>query len=84
MKPWPRCEWRWRLIAEPAPEDYHHAVTGIAFQRAVVLRHANDFANGCMVVVQQGHHVFGVCIFSENLRLNMRRSQKSAGHHLSN
>ena len=44
-------------------EDHHHAVTGVAFERAVVLD--DDFADGRMVVAQQGHHVFSVGAFSE-------------------
>ena len=44
-------------------EDHHHAVTGVAFERAVVLD--DDFADGRMVVAQQGHHVFRVGAFGE-------------------
>src|SRR6185312_6754576 len=39
-------------------EDDHHAVTGVSFERAVVFD--DDFADGRMVVAQQGHHVFRV------------------------
>src|SRR5580704_13595412 len=44
--------WHWIV------EHHHHAVTGVAFERAVVLD--DDFANGCMIVAQQRHHVFRV------------------------
>ena len=49
--------WHWII------EDHHHAVTSIAFERAVVLD--DDFADGRVVVAQQGHHVFRVGAFSE-------------------
>ena len=40
-----------------------NAVTGIAFKCAVVFD--DDFSNGCVVVAQQGHHVFRVGTFGE-------------------
>src|SRR6185437_16937132 len=42
---------------------HHHAVTSIAFERAVVLD--DDFADSRVVVAQQGHHVFRVGAFGE-------------------
>ena len=49
--------WYWVI------EDHHHAVTSVSFERAVVLD--DDFADGRMVVAQQGHHVFRIGAFSE-------------------
>ena len=53
-----RVLYRHRII-----EDHHHAVTGVPFERAVVLD--DDFADGRMVVAQQSHHVFRVGAFGE-------------------
>ena len=39
------------------------AVTGIAFERAAIPD--NEFADGRMVVAQQGHHVFRIGAFGE-------------------
>ena len=44
-------------------EDHHHTVASVAFEGAAILE--DDFANGRVVVAQQGHHIFGVCDFSE-------------------
>ena len=44
-------------------EDHHHAVTSVAFERAVVLD--DDFADCRMIVAQQGHHVFRVGALGE-------------------
>jgi hypothetical protein len=44
-------------------EDHHHAVTSVPFERAVV--HNDDFADGGVVVPQQGHHVFRIRAFNE-------------------
>jgi hypothetical protein len=44
-------------------EYHHHAVTGIASERAAVF---DDFLADCrMVVAQQGHHVFSIRAFGE-------------------
>jgi hypothetical protein len=48
-------DWHWVV------EHYHHAVTSVTFERAVVLDY--DFADGRMIVAQQGHHVFRVGAF---------------------
>ncbi len=44
-------------------EDHHHAVTGIALERAAVSD--DEFADSGVVVAQQGHHVFRVGALSE-------------------
>src|SRR5262249_6524308 len=44
-------------------ENHHHAVASVAFERAVVFD--DDFADGRVVVAQQGHYVFSVSAFSE-------------------
>ena len=54
---------RWVLYRDWIVEDHHHAVASVAFERAVVLD--DDFADGRMVVAQQGHHVFRIRTFGE-------------------
>jgi hypothetical protein len=49
--------WHWIV------EDHHHTVASVAFERTVVLD--DDFADGRMVVAQQGHHVFGIGAFGK-------------------
>ena len=44
-------------------EDHHYTITSIAFEGAAVSD--DEFADGRMVVAQQGHHVFRVCALSE-------------------
>src|SRR5262249_13444527 len=47
---------RWIVNGDRIVEDYHHPVAGIAFKRPAVLD--DDFANRCVVIVQQRHYVF--------------------------
>ena len=56
-------------------ENHHHAVTSVAFERAVVLD--DDFADSRMIVAQQSHHVFRVGAFGEpgEARAGHRRAQ---------
>jgi len=49
---------RWLLDWHWIVEHYHHAVPGITLKRTAVLD--DDFADGCMVVAQECHHVFRV------------------------
>ena len=49
--------WNWVV------ENDHDPVTCIALESAIVLD--DDFANGCVVVAQQRHHVFRIRDFSE-------------------
>jgi hypothetical protein len=44
-------------------EHHHHSVASVAFERAIVFD--DDFADGRVVIAQQGHHVFRVGAFSE-------------------
>ena len=49
--------WHWII------KDHHHAVASVSFKRAVVLD--DDFADGGMVVAEQGHHVFCIGALGE-------------------
>ena len=65
----------WVLYRHWIIEHYHHAVTGVAFEGAVVLD--DDFADGRMVVAQQGHHVFSIGAFREPSEATQVTEQRS-------
>ena len=50
-------DWHWII------ENYHHAITSISFERAVVFD--DDFTNRRMIVAQEGHNVFSVGALGE-------------------